>query len=519
MTDAQVLSPPAPQIVAQRRADGHQAEPGRRTWSPASSALLCLPPALLALTLSVVGIGTRSMWNDEYATWYASTLGLRDLAKLLNNVDAVVAPYYLALHLWIDVFGDSEASLRMPSALAMAATAALTAALGRRLFDTGTGLAAGLIMAALPTATRYGQEARPYAFAIGFATLATLLLLRAIERPTWRRWYWYGAGVILAGLVHIVTLTVLPDARLLPVAGVPYRRRPAAAALERRRLPRRDGGAPAGGQGLGPVVGHLLDQGRRHGGDDPAGADLRLLAGRRRGARRGAAGDDPALAGAAGGPIVLLLSWALFPPIFCYVTFPILHLFLHRYLLFTVPAWALLAAALGFALVRFAYPVRARIPVSLSALLVVAAVLVVGGPGQRAARHSPVYGEPDFRAAARAVLAAAAPGDGIVYAGVTRNGRRAFDYETRQSVLPRDVLVERSSQQNGTFGAQECADPGICVGVTKRIWLVSPTDSHLDPMNGMPGPIQGFLLTAYTLSEFRTFEHVRIFVLNRKDVN
>jgi len=56
-------------------------------------------------------------------------------------------------------------------------------------------------------------------------------------------------------------------------------------------------------------------------------------------------------------------------------------------------------------------------------------------------------------------------------------------------------------------------------GVTRRIWLVSPTDSHLDPMNGMPGPIQGFLLTAYTLSEYRTFEHVRIFVLNRKDVS
>ncbi|GID92829.1 glycosyltransferase family 39 protein [Amorphoplanes digitatis] len=518
MTDAQVLSPPAPQIVAQRRADGHQAEPGRRTWSPASSALLCLPPALLALTLSVVGIGTRSMWNDEYATWYASTLGLRDLAKLLNNVDAVVAPYYLALHLWIDVFGDSEASLRMPSALAMAATAALTAALGRRLFDTGTGLAAGLIMAALPTATRYGQEARPYAFAIGFATLATLLLLRAIERPTWRRWYWYGAGVILAGLVHIVTLTVLPahafflwrafrtggDLRLLrwsagaclavtvalPLAAkgsdqssvISWIRADATAVMT---LPERIFGSWQ--VAVVVLAGALL-------------ATILLWPVRR-------------------GPIVLLLSWALFPPIFCYVTFPILHLFLHRYLLFTVPAWALLAAALGFALVRFAGPVRARIPVSLSALLVVAAVLVVGGPGQRAARHSPVYGEPDFRAAARAVLAAAAPGDGIVYAGVTRNGRRAFDYETRQSVLPRDVLVERSSQQNGTFGAQECADPGICVGVTKRIWLVSPTDSHLDPMNGMPGPIQGFLLTAYTLSEFRTFEHVRIFVLNRKDVN
>ncbi|MET8149615.1 glycosyltransferase family 39 protein [Actinoplanes sp. NPDC049668] len=510
MTAAQVLSPPAPQIVAPRRAG--------RSWSRSSTVLLCLPPALLALTMSLAGIGARSMWNDEYATWYASTLGLRDLAKLLNNVDAVVAPYYLVLHVWIDVFGDSEASLRMPSALAMAATAALTAALGRRLFDTGTGLSAGLIMAALPMATRYGQEARPYAFAIGFATLATLLLLRAIERPTWRRWYWYGAGVIVAGLVHIVTLTVLPAHAFFL-----WRAFRTGGDL---RLLRWTAGACLAVTVALPLAAKGSDQSSVISWIRADATAVMTLPERLFGSWQVAVVVLAAallatilLWPARRGAIVLLLSWAVFPPVICYVTFPILHLFLHRYLLFTVPAWTLLAAALGFTLVRFAGRFPARIPMSLSALAVVAAVLLVGGPGQRAARHSPVYGEPDFRAAAQAVLAAAAPGDGIVYAGVTRNGRRAFDYETRESVLPRDVLVERSSQQNGTFGAQECADPGLCVGLTKRIWLVSPTDSHLDPMNGMPGPIQGFLLTAYTLREYRTFEHVRIFVLNRKDVS
>ncbi|MEU4215918.1 glycosyltransferase family 39 protein [Actinoplanes sp. NPDC026623] len=517
MTDAQVLSPPAPHIVAQRRGAGSRAEPSGRRWSRTGTALLILPPALLALALSVAGIGARSMWNDEYATWYASTLGFGDLARLLSNVDAVVAPYYVVLHLWIDVFGDSEASLRMPSALAMAATAALTAALGRRLFDTGTGVAAGLVMAALPAATRYGQEARPYAFAIGFATLATLLLLRAMDRPSWRRWLWYGGGVILAGLVHIVTLCVLlghavfmwrafrvsGDLRLLRWAAGAFLAVTVALPLA------------AKGSDQSSVISWIRADAtavvtlpeRIFGSWQVAVVVLAaavlatiLLWSRQR------------------GPVVLLLSWALFPPVICYVTFPLLHLFLHRYLLFTVPAWALLAAALGFSLTRFTGRSVARIPVSSSALLVVAAVLLVGGPGQRAARHSPVYGEPDFRGAAAVVMAAAAPGDGIVYSGVTRNGRRAFDYEGRNRKLPRDVLVERTSEQNGTFGAQECADPGLCVGATRRIWLVSPTDAHLDPMNGMPGYIQGFLLTAYTLSEFRTLEDVRIFVLNRKDV-
>jgi mannosyltransferase len=479
--------------------------------------LLTLPPALLALALSVAGIGTRSMWNDEYATWYASTLGLGDLFKLLSNVDAVVAPYYLVLHFWIDVFGDSEASLRMPSALAMAATAALTAALGRRLFDTGTGLAAGLIFAALPSATRYGQEARPYAFAIGFATLATLLLLRALERPSWRRWLCYGGGVIVAGLVHIVTLTIL-----LGHAVFMWRAFRTSGDL---RLLRWLAGAFLAVTVALPLAAKGSDQSSVISWIRADATAVMTLPERIFGSWQVAVVVLVAaflatllLWSRQRGQVLLLLSLALFPPVICYVTFPILHLFLHRYLLFTVPAWALLAAALGFSLVRFTGRRTASFPVSLSALLVVAAVIMVSGPGQRAARHSPVYGEPDFRGAVTAVLAAAEPGDGIVYSGVTRNGRRAFDYEGRRTTLPRDVLVERTSQQNGTFGAQECADPGLCIGATRRFWLVSATSANLDPLDGMPGNIQGFLLTAYTLSEFRMLEDVRIFVLNRKDV-
>jgi mannosyltransferase len=506
MTDTYVLTQPA--LVAPIAP-----VPSRPAWS---TVLLALPPALLALTLSVAGIGDRSMWNDEYATWYASTLGWHDLTRLLGNVDAVVAPYYVVLHFWIAAFGDSETSLRMPSALAAAATAALVAVLGRRLFDTGVGLSAGLIVAGLPAVTRYGQEARPYAFAIGFATLATLLLLRAMEQPTWRRWIWYGVGLVLAGLVHIVTLTVL-----LAHAAYLWRSFRVSGDL---RLLRWCAGAFIAVTAALPLAAKGSEQSSVIAWIKVDGSAVANLPERIFGSWQVALVVCAAALLATAllwsrqrGPVVLLLAWALFPPIFCYLTFPVLHLFLHRYLLFTVPAWALLAAALGFSLARFTHRVSATVPLSLSGLLVVAGVLAVSGPGQQAARHSPVYGEPDFRAAAAVLVAAARPGDGIVYAGTTRNGRRAFDYEARRAGLFRDVLVERTSQQNGTFGAQECADPGPCVGDTGRIWLMSTTGANLDPMDGMPGPVQAFLLTAYTLREYRTFPQLRLFVLDRKD--
>ena len=508
MTEAQLLTRPAPQVAPRRRES--------RARHRLSTAALALPPALLALALSVTGIGRRSMWNDEYATWYASTLSFRDLAKLLGNVDAVVAPYYVVLHFWIDAFGDSEASLRLPSALATAATAALVAVLGRRLFDTGVGLAGGLIVAGLPAVTRYGQEARPYAFAIGFATLATLLLLRAMERPTWRRWIWYGAGLILAGLVHIVTLTVL-----LAHAVFMWRAFRVSGDL---RLLRWIAGAFLAVTAALPLAAKGSEQSSviswiKADGSAVAGLPERIFGSWQVALVVCAAAllATALLWSRHRGPVVLLLAWGLFPPVFCYVTFPVLHLFLHRYLLFTVPAWALLAAALGFSLTRFTRRAALRVPLSLCGLLVVAGSLAVSGPGQRAARLSPVFGEPDYRRAAAVLMEVAHSGDGIVFAGTTRNGRRALEYEVRRAVLLRDVLVERTSEQNGTFGVQECLDPGPCVGDTRRIWLVSTTTTNLHPMDGMPSPAQAFLLTAYTLTEYRVFDQIRIFVLDRKD--
>ena len=509
MTMLEITPAPAPPVDSEP-----PPEPRRRGSWPATVALV-LPPAALTLVLTVVGIGTRSLWNDEYATWYAATLSFADFKRLIGNVDAVVAPYYLLMHGWVAVFGESAASLRMPSALAMALAAVLIALVGRRLFDPAVGLTAGLIFAGLPAVSRYSQEARPYSFAILLATLATLLLLRAIERPIWRRWFLYGLCLIGAALVHIVTLTIL-----LPHALYMWH------TFRRRgdfRLIRWAAAAVIAVTGALPLVAEGSDQSSAIDWIQLNGTAITQLPERIFGAAVVAAvvAGAAALAGVLlwrrnRGPVLLLGAWALFPPLFCLVTFPVLHLFLHRYLLFTLPGWALLAAAAGFAVVR-ATGRPATVALSLTGLLVVAGVFFVGAPGQTAARHSPVVGEPDFRGAARSVEGRRRPGDAIAFAGAGRNGRRAFSYETRLAAAkPTDILVARTSQQIGQFGTLECADPGRCVGDTQRIWLITATENYEDPLTGMTETIQAYLNSAFTFTEIQSFEHVRIYLLNRK---
>ncbi|MFC8099359.1 glycosyltransferase family 39 protein [Streptomyces sp. NPDC057363] len=146
-------------------------------------------------------MGDLSAWRDEHATWWAASLAFRDLYELTLHVDLVLAPYYVFTHLWMSVFGDSLTALRLASALAMAVAGGLVGLLGRRVSgSTWGGLVAGALFALVPTVARYGQEARPYAFAMTAALLSFLALLRALERPAPRRWVLYAVTVpLMAG--------------------------------------------------------------------------------------------------------------------------------------------------------------------------------------------------------------------------------------------------------------------------------------------------------------------------------
>ena len=142
---------------------------------------------LATLAICLRGIGTPALWRDEMATWWASTVPWDDFIRLIGRVDAVMAPYYVFMRGWIAVVGDSATAMHLPSALAMAGTAAVLVCLGRKLFGPWIGLFAGMLMAIMPCTTRYGQEARGYALSLLACAVATHALVLALENPRWVR--------------------------------------------------------------------------------------------------------------------------------------------------------------------------------------------------------------------------------------------------------------------------------------------------------------------------------------------
>jgi mannosyltransferase len=186
-----------------------QAPPTRVLRHPATAPVLV---GLLAATISVIGIGTPSIWYDEAATITSATRSWPQLIAELGNVDAVHALYYFLMHVVFDVFGYSPTTLRMPSAIATGLAAALVVILGRQLGTARLGLLAGLVFCIIPRVTWMGGEGRSYAITALFGVLLTVIFLWAQSRGTLprsrRAWVLYGA-VALIGCATFIYLALI----------------------------------------------------------------------------------------------------------------------------------------------------------------------------------------------------------------------------------------------------------------------------------------------------------------------
>ena len=509
-------------------------------------------PAAVTAALGLYQINVPILWRDELATWSAASRTLPQLWAMVHNVDAVLGVYYLGLHLWMAVFGDSAVVMRLPSVFGMTGAAAVVALTGKRLGGTRAGLISGLIFAVIPSVSRYAQEARPYAFATFFAALATLLFLRAMERPTWLRWGCYALAIAAAGASNLIALCVLAAHAAIVV--IDFCQRTVRIGDEDtpgggRTLP---GGRPEpvpgqpltllGWFSLAAIVGVMLDapivieghgQSASQIGQQPvphvvalfgvigglwpelfastpvalavillALASVVILTGARRRVLAGYA--------LAGGIVPIVAVWIISQGPDSYWTF--------RYMLFTVPAWSV-AAGLGVAgtaerlpglrLPRFAPGWRPGYAAVAAGLVMVVASfgvhdqLAIRKPLAHNLWAFPVTmanGEPvDYRAAAAVIAANQRAGDVIAYQVKDDNHYQvdtSVAYYLRGKPIPETVLQAATPVQADSLMPVECTDPSVCLAGTPRIWVVyidRLAHNPLNPFSALPGYDSAYL--------------------------
>ena len=185
---------------------------------------------VLAAVVTWLGSWNPAYWGDEAATVMSAERPIPTLFAELGRVDAVHGLYYFGMHFWIQLFGASELSTRLPSALAVGALVAGTVVLGARLADVRFGILAGVVCTVLPRTTFMATEARSYAIGTAAAVWIMVFFVGLWQRRELRRWPWLVLGAMVAAASWLFLYLILLAAVQGAVLAVSERRR----ALRRR---------------------------------------------------------------------------------------------------------------------------------------------------------------------------------------------------------------------------------------------------------------------------------------------
>ncbi|WP_203963488.1 glycosyltransferase family 39 protein [Actinocatenispora thailandica] len=473
---------------------------------------------LVASVVAGAGLGRKPLSWDEAVSLSAAQHRLSGLAALLAHTDAPLGAYYLLLHGWLALgrlLGQPpvESWVRLPSLVGAVVAVGCIVALAARYVGPPAAAVAGVLLAVHPTFVFYAQDARPYGLATAAIAAATVLFVRALDRPSPGRLASYAGVAVLAVALHLfAALALLAHAVVAVRRGRPAGRWVLTAMavaiavtplvlVSARQTAEVSWIPPASPRAVASVLTHLYGGplvlaallavvvavlATRYGphraavpvGDPPTGrwTGLRSMlptlraspvAGVPRLPRTGPARPPVA-------PWSVPIVVALLPPVLLVAADLLRPVLVARYALVALPATVL---AVTGAAVRGGRVARAMLAVAL-----VAAV------GTTAVQQLRPYKYENFRAATDAVTDTARPGDGMLFLPLSsRVGYLAYAGRDRDGHLPADPLLRRAPRLADRIGGREVAARLVPARVhaARRIFLYG---TDLAALSARPGP-------------------------------
>ena len=135
---------------------------------------------LAGVALRVYHLDAQSFWYDE---GNSARIAERSLQLIIAGAAGDIHPplYYIVLHYWRALFGETEFALRMLSVLCGVGLVIFTYLLARRFFNPRVGLIAAALVACSPFAVYYSQEARMYVMLAFEAVVSTWALTGILD--------------------------------------------------------------------------------------------------------------------------------------------------------------------------------------------------------------------------------------------------------------------------------------------------------------------------------------------------
>jgi mannosyltransferase len=130
--------------------------------------------------LRVFKLGSQGLWLDETFSLWVANHSVVDMLQWIVKIDPHPPLYYLLLHYWIALNGDTPYYARLLSALFGTATIPVIYLIGKRISGVVMGLAAAVTFALSLFNIYYAQETRMYTLLTFNAAVAIYALVRLL---------------------------------------------------------------------------------------------------------------------------------------------------------------------------------------------------------------------------------------------------------------------------------------------------------------------------------------------------
>lgn len=158
--------------------------------------------------LRLTALSRQSLWFDECDVVVRAQQSLSAVLHTFTAQGENGPLYNLFLHFWMILFGSSETSVRLPSALAGVLAIPVIYLVGSRTLGRRVGLFSAGLLTISPYHDWYSQEAKMYSIAVLLTLLSTLFFIEALRRNG--RWWWaaYVIAMSLSFYTHVTTVLI-----------------------------------------------------------------------------------------------------------------------------------------------------------------------------------------------------------------------------------------------------------------------------------------------------------------------
>ena len=163
----------------------------------------------IGLLLRIYDLGTESIWVDEGYSIRLSNLNVSQILELTMVEDQHPPLYYIILHYWVTLFGNSEFAIRFLSVIFGFLGIFIIYKIGRLLFDKNVGILSALLLALSVFHIHYSQETRMYSLVALLTLLSFYFFIKILKEKRRTTVIWYILSSASLMYTHVYSLFII----------------------------------------------------------------------------------------------------------------------------------------------------------------------------------------------------------------------------------------------------------------------------------------------------------------------